>query len=221
MYRPIHTQKNVETLFLYGTIHEMKTNADFVAGISEDLAHQFEATDLRSTIYFAQMPDFMMMFTPLKYGGQKTDIAGRPENATSIRTTEAYLNRAEAYAQLYATKNNPADAQHALDDLNFIRQRRFRPADFQPLTMMPAAELLQFCRDERRRELFEENQRWFDLRRYGMPELIHIYSLFTEVQRFKLEKRDHAYTLLIPRDAMRLNPKLEQNPAAPPRAPFF
>ncbi|QEC44095.1 RagB/SusD family nutrient uptake outer membrane protein [Pseudobacter ginsenosidimutans] len=222
MYRPIHAQKNQETLFLYGTASEMRTGADFVAGMSEDLASKFEANDLRATIYFSPLPEFMLMFTPLKYGTQKRDIkVNAVENATSLRTSEAYLNRAEAYAQLYATKNNPADAQRALDDLNFIRQRRFSPANFQPVTMMPAAELLQFCRDERRREFFEENQRWFDLRRYGMPEIIHIYALFAEVQRFKLSKGDPAYTLLIPTEAIRLNPRLEQNPAAPPRNPFY
>lgn len=222
MYKPIHAQPNVETLFLYGNKNEASTGADIMSGFSEDLASEFEEKDLRTTIYYSKLPDFLGMFTPLKYGTQKRDLkTGSVENFTSLRTSEAYLNRAEAYAQLYATTNNTVHAQRALDDLNFFRQRRFSPADFQPLTIMPPAELLQFCRDERRREFFEEGQRWFDLRRYGMPEIIHLYALSTGVQKFKLEKRDPQYTLLIPREAIRLNPGLQQNPAAPPRVPFY
>jgi hypothetical protein len=222
MYKPIHAQPNVETLFLYGNKNEAVSAADIVSGFSEDLASKFEEKDLRSIIYYSKLPDFFEIYTPLKYGTQKRDLKiNSVENFTSLRTSEAYLNRAEAFAQLYATSNNPAHAQRALDDLNYFRQRRFSAADFQPLTLMPAVELLQFCRDERRREFFEEGQRWFDLRRYGMPELIHLFALTTEVQKFKLEKRDPQYTLQIPREVIRLNPGLPQNPAAPPRAPFY
>ncbi len=154
MYKAIHAQPNVETLFLYGGKNETSTGSDIMSGFSEDLASKFEEKDLRNIIYYTKLPDFLGMFTPLKYGTQKRDLKiNSVENFTSLRTSEAYLNRAEAYAQLYATTNNTAHAQHAIDDLNFFRQRRFSPADFQPLTIMPPADLLQFCRDERRRIL--------------------------------------------------------------------
>jgi hypothetical protein len=36
--------------------------------------------------------------------------------------------------------------------------------------------ILQFCLTERRREFSFEELRWFDLRRYGMPSIVHTFN---------------------------------------------
>ncbi|HVK49502.1 MAG TPA: RagB/SusD family nutrient uptake outer membrane protein [Pseudobacter sp.] len=221
-FKPIFASPTIESLFLYGTAAEGEASSGQVLSLSEELFNQYETTDLRTTIYLVRLPDFMQLFTPVKISGQKrlTATYGGKENAYGMRTTEAYLNRAEAYAQKYIKSGNVADAQQALDDLNYIRSRRYKPADFQPVTIMPAADLLHFCRDERRRELVDEGHRWFDLRRMGMPAIDHIFALRAQTKIYRLEKNDPQYTLQIPRSAMLVNTLLEQNPAAPIRQPL-
>lgn len=220
-FRPIYTKENVETVFLYGNRSEYNETANLNMGLSEDLGAQYESKDLRTVIYFSAVPEPLQWFIPVKYFEQKRGIATQDlkELLTSLRVTEAYLNRAEAYAQLYIKSGDATMAQKAVDDLNYIRSRRFKPADFQPVAIMPGAELLQFCRNERRRELFEEGQRWFDLRRYGMPSLSHVYIQQAQSSTYVLKKGDPLYTLQIPREAIALNPMLEQNPGTAPRNP--
>lgn len=80
----------------------------------------------------------------------------------AIRLSEAYLNRAEAYIQLNRTDD-------AIKDLNKLRQNRIRGyTDETEFT-----NLLEEVRTERRKEFCFEGMRWFDLRRYGMPEIHH------------------------------------------------
>jgi hypothetical protein len=60
----------------------------------------------------------------------------------------------------------------------------------------------------------EEAHRWFDLRRYAMPEIKHIFM--TGIMRseiFTLHKRDPQYVLPIPEDVITQNPSLIRNPA--------
>jgi putative lipoprotein len=67
-------------------------------------------------------------------------------------------------------------------------------------------------RDERRRELCFEFHRWFDLRRYGMDEMKHLwYDNSGNPVEYKLEKNDSGFTLLIPQEAFNLNHSLVQN----------
>lgn len=57
-----------------------------------------------------------------------------------------------------------------------------------------------------------EGHRWFDLRRYGMPELTHIYFVKTgEKEILTLQEEDPRYVLPIPPSALEYNPYLVQN----------
>lgn len=79
----------------------------------------------------------------------------------TIRTAEAYLNKAEAEAILGKTE--------AVTTLKILMQNRFQgnvlPAGLDALS---GSELVKFVREERRRELSFECHRWFDLRRYAV-----------------------------------------------------
>ncbi|NML21167.1 RagB/SusD family nutrient uptake outer membrane protein [Pseudoflavitalea sp. G-6-1-2] len=87
---------------------------------------------------------------------EKVEVA----DMASIRLPELYLNKAEALAIL----NKDAEAIHTLQEL---RKNRFKPEDLTDITVSGAA-LVDFIRNERRRELCFEFHRWFDLRRYGV-----------------------------------------------------
>jgi len=117
----------------------------------------------------------------------------------SVRIAEAYLNRAEAYARRQDGK--------AVDDINALREKRI--VGYTPVSAVTIQEVL----DERRKELCYEIPRWFDLRRNGMPELIHRWKEGENMPEltFTLKERDPMYTLPIPDDAFIDNGKLIQN----------
>jgi hypothetical protein len=154
------------------------------------------------------------------HGGDKSIRQSNTANACKgFRTAELYLNRAECYIRKYMV--NPQDEYRnaALADLNFLRENRYNTTLFGytpkvAADFATAAELLQFYKDERRRELCFEGHRWFDLRRYGMPKLEH------RVQRvagggdeiYTLPEKSARYTLPIARKVMDANPALVQNP---------
>lgn len=128
--------------------------------------------------------------------------------ATSFRLSEAYLNYAEAEAML-------GDSSQALQALQTLQRNRYAELP------EPSASLLTDIRNERRKELCFEGQRWFDLRRWGMPEIAHDWSITTDgvttVTRYVLQKNDPSYTMPIP-DYIRLrNRALTQNTLAPTR----
>ena len=68
-------------------------------------------------------------------------------------------------------------------------------------------ELLEFVRNERRRELcFEEAMRFWDLRRQGMPELKHKwYSSWDKYETYTLPQGSKNYVLSIPRSELDYN----------------
>ena len=70
----------------------------------------------------------------------------------------------------------------------------------------PVTPLLQAILDERRKEMFMEGDRWFELKRNGRPEWWVISN------GLKYTTRKYLYTAPISKDDIDLNPGLEQNP---------
>jgi hypothetical protein len=209
-YSPIRPT-SPENIWSFGSNREVEVNGFGIQmDVSHDLYNTFEPNDLRAQVYIWPTPPELKFMFACDFADQKYIY-----NMDQMiwRSSEAYLNRAEAYIQLYRKTGDAAMAQKALSDLNTLRAKRFNPGEAPVWNMMPADELLAQYRAERRRELyFEEGHRWFDLRRYGMPRIEHIYrpnELNTEV--YVLEERDPQYVLAIPREVMERNHGLEQN----------
>ncbi|MNY81145.1 SusD family protein [compost metagenome] len=59
---------------------------------------------------------------------------------------------------------------------------------------------------ERERELALEGHRWYDLRRYGQPEIKHTIGGTDYI----LQKNDPRYTIRFPQGAITNNPDLSQ-----------
>lgn len=142
-------------------------------------------------------------------GGKNSKWATR-----GIRTAEVYLNRAEVYIRKFMETGESNYRVLALEDLNRLRLNRYdtRNVSYNKVEYTDANELLQFYKDERRRELCFEEHRWFDLRRYGMPELTHVYFIKAgSEQQLILAEEDPRYVLPIPQSALDRNPYLKQN----------
>lgn len=152
-------------------------------------------------------------YCPYKTGySSDTGIHGK-----AIRTAEAYLNRAEAYAM-----KGGENLQDAIDDINMIRRNRFTPETYKALTAGTQEDVITAVRDERRMELCFEGHRWFDLRRWDRPSITHTFTPDvaspTILDTYILEENDPAYTLPIPEEVYERDTDIE-NISRPVRNP--
>lgn len=68
------------------------------------------------------------------------------------------------------------DPTIALNAVNELRKKRISEEKYKDKSGLSGDELLEFVRNERRRELCFEGHRWFDLRRYGMPSFTRVWK---------------------------------------------
>ena len=179
--------------------------------LSDDFASLFNTpyTDFRESCYCAWTYDadwnYYMEFVSKDYY----------DGNSGIRTAEGYLNKAEACIRKYIESGDNEFREQGLEALNHLRSYRYDTSDpeYKPLDGTDGETLLNYCKGERRRELCgEDNHRWFDLRRYGMPELKHVFFINPgEEEEFVLEKNSTRYALPIPETVREANLKLEPN----------
>lgn len=249
-YLSYASNKSSETIWPYGYIVDMfewtykyattvnsytnqRMHSYFQA--SQELLDTYVDYDLRLTRYIVQSPKGWsneMMYMPYgKVNIEPTTIKATENNNTverdyylpkkatgefgrCIRLSEAYLN----YAEANAMSGNYAEALKAL---NALREKRFDPEDYEDIEYTNDEELIEFVRDERRRELCFEGHRWFDLRRWGMPAITHTwYDNENTISTYRLEECDLMYTIPIPNEAMLKNGKLIQNKLPEKRNPI-
>ena len=164
--------------------------------------------DLRGSIYFrwSTNEDYIYERRAVALDGYRGAYGG-------IRTAELYLNRAECYIRKFMEEHNDVYRQRALQDLNTLRKHRWNAAyTYTDMDIQDADELFDFYKEERRRELVGDAQhRWCDLRRYGMPEIKHVFFEKEGDSQVVMLIPQNRYLLPIPEETIRLNPRLEQN----------
>lgn len=228
-YYEFTNYQSPETIWLYGAILDFTGyyNANLQLGestdtsrkayiASESLISSFETGDLRKDLYIvkelnsnsnASLNQFYDTYLP--FGKYKT-VNSTPDAgvsfALSFRLSEAYLNFAEAAAF------DNAESE-AISKLNTLLERRYTTGTFTPVPALTGEALVNKIREERRKELCFEGQRWFDLRRYGMTAITHNW----DGRIYTLTKNDLSYTLPLAREIIDRNNQLEQNPLAPQR----
>jgi starch-binding outer membrane protein, SusD/RagB family len=137
------------------------------------------------------------------------------EFGMALRLSEAYLSLAEAYYY----KNRPAEAVAILEELRLKRYKTTSGTAYKvPIASTTGPALLNFIKEERRREMCFEGMRWFDQRRWGMESFTRVWKEDAGVtQNFTMNKNDPAFTLPIPFDAIEKNPNLKQNKLSTPK----
>lgn len=168
-----------------------------------DLLSMYEPSDVRFKLFFNNGKTL-----PAKYSSDFSIS----KFGKGMRTSEAYLNRAEANVEK-ALSGNGSASQAALADLNLLRSNRI--IGYTNISISDPLVLRDEIRKERRKELCFEDHRWFDLRRYGMPAITHVYKATSgsAVVTFTLKQNDPYYTLPIPDGMFRNNSLLTQNPS--------
>ncbi|WP_256007136.1 RagB/SusD family nutrient uptake outer membrane protein [Pedobacter deserti] len=170
----------------------MDSRTSNVSMISDHLLSQYDReNDLRFGKYFSRS------------GGDYVSAKGNSDALkVSFRNGEIYLISAEAALR---TGNRSL----ALERLLALKARRLKPAYYQSeqsrIGTLPENEVLTEILAERERELALEGHRWYDLRRYSRPQLVHTAGGET----FTLQQNDPRYTLRFPAEARANNPNLQ------------
>lgn len=170
--------------------------------LSNELLNKFQVNDLRYELYTRAGSSFQPAFTGR--GSWLANLFGGDNITTGIRVGEVMLTQAEGLARAGQTIA-------AMNIVNELRKKRFRPADYTALSAADASEALRIVLDERRRELFGTGLRWNDQRRLSLDPAF----AETETRIFK----GKIYTLVpgnryvypIPPKNIDLNPELLQN----------
>lgn len=164
-------KSNPEILFTSGSANASFLTGESVLGgvkaytVSEelrDLYTKFDSEgmeDLRKTCYLFPSKWDHTRFRVLKVTTEQTkaDVF----DCFVIRSAEVYLNKAEAEAMLEQDGD-------AVLSLKTLMENRFTNHHVPDISGLHGENLVKFIREERRRELCFESQRWFDLRRYAV-----------------------------------------------------
>lgn len=119
---------------------------------------------------------------------------------------EMMLIRAEAYARA-------GDAANAMIWVNNLRIKRFKTADYTPLTATDGNDALNKVIDERRREFFGISLRWWDMRRLSNEaNFQRTYTRVFNGTTYTLAPNSNRYVFPIAEYYRSLNPELEPNP---------
>lgn len=149
-----------------------------------------QINDKRFAHYFKKSDD---EYRSLKGGSDRFKV--------SFRNGELYLIVAEAALHL----DNKTVALEAFDTLAQHRLSASAASEQQSkLDVLSNEELLEFLQEERTRELALEGLRWYDLKRWGRPEIQHFFLGET----YTLQQQDPRYTIRYPREAIENNPEL-------------
>lgn len=232
-YYTFNTYDSPEVIWSYGTIRDLTNEYEgyiekedkkdndnrrkFKA--ADGLINSFSEGDLRKDryitreiLYNEKVPESSTFYdTYLPYGKYKTlrsvPTSGSSDYfALSFRIAEAYLNYAEAAAMSQAEGE-------AITTMNTLLEKRYNGGNAPSFSGLSGDALITKIREERRKELCYEGQRWFDLRRYGMPPIQHKW----EGKVYTLTENDPSYVLPIPTEVLLSNLLLEQNPFGPER----
>lgn len=165
---------------------------------SDDLLKQYDKGDLR--LEFGSTPkDYYGNLLPGK--GILDTKAVYDYNHGGITTSELLLIRAESKARLN-------DVPGAIADLNLLRKKRIRTADYMDLTANNSSEALSLVLKERRVELAFKGMRLYDIKR------LHIEGKTTSIKRGStiISSGDPRLVVPIPSKVINLNPNITQNP---------
>ncbi|SFB77931.1 SusD family protein [Parapedobacter composti] len=162
----------------------------------------FHPNDVRGKIYTRwnnQTPNYMAR----KFRGQLPSDGQSYSDVALFVVEEVMYNAAEAAVR----KENP-DFQYAIDLLNQILQRRWRPYVALDLADYPTEQaLLDKILDEKNWELCYEGHRWFDVKRYDIP-----VTHWDGTREIHLPPGDPRRVVQIPFAELDANPEMEPNP---------
>lgn len=192
-----HTE-NPEWIFNYGQGGPQRYIKDRIMGFSNSLYDLYDDNDARKKAFFRNSP-YSFNRTLCKSYRSQIDL-----HTNGLRVSEAYLNRAEAYAR-------KGDAENARADVLSVREMRITG---DPAAGIDGLDILTVVKEEKRREFCGEYLRWFDMRRWGKPSVTRYLMerqgrAYVRTMKYVLEENDGAYILNIPQGERDVNNLIE------------
>ena len=172
--------------------------------LSNSLLGLLNTKDLRYEIFTRPGSNFFPVFTGPGYWSRDRYSNDKP--ATGLSVNDTWLIKAECLARA-----GQKDA--AVDMLNTMRKKRFRPADYTDLSAATPTEALQMVIDERRREFFGSGLRWFDQRRLNQDAMFaHTITRVFNNTTYTLAPNSNEYVFPLANLLLTQNPEMKQNP---------
>lgn len=160
----IHSS-SAESIFIQGTsimtTMYSKDRSTVSYMMSSNLLDCYKDKDLRQERFFSKVSGRDQTVC-IKITGTETNEPDGSDVFT-IRYPEVLLNKAEALAIL-------GHEQEAIEVLEILLEKRYEDGEYPEITER-GEDLVNYIRDERRRELCCEGHRWFDLRRYAVSSI--------------------------------------------------
>lgn len=172
---------------------------------SQKLLNSYDSTrDIRYSTFFRTSPRPLITKYGVIYPGGPTE--NFVYDIKMLRTSEMYLIRAEAHAEL-------GNLTGAANDITTLRTQRITGVATQtPIAYGNRTEAINDILLERYRELAFEGHRYFDLKRRNLP----IERMLSDVQGntaiATLQPTNTRYLLPIPQQEVFANPNIQQNP---------
>ena len=171
--------------------------------LSDELLALLGTTDQRYTLLTVPAATISSTYTG-RYAYREARI-GETRNV-GPNVPEMMLIKAEYFAR-------NGDATNAMLWVNNLRIKRFRSADYVPLTATSAADALAKVIQERRREFFGRMLRWWDMRRLKSEAAFQrTYTRTVSGVTYTLAPNSDRYVFPIAEVLTNLNPELEKNP---------
>lgn len=173
--------------------------------LSDEIVNLLGEKDLRYQQWTASVEDYASMFAA--DGGRlyyfDINLGGRNVGPS---VPEMMLIKAEYYA-----RNN--QVTEAMNQVNALRKYRFAADDYVALTATDADDALKQIIDERHREFFCRNLRWYDMRRLRSDSrFAKTYTRSWGGETLTLTPESPRWLLPIPAYQVIITPGLEQNP---------
>ncbi|MDE6371589.1 MAG: RagB/SusD family nutrient uptake outer membrane protein [Duncaniella sp.] len=173
--------------------------------LSDEIVDLLGEKDLRYQQWTASVTDYAANFAA--DGGRlyyfDINLGGRNVGPS---VPEMMLIKAE-----YLARNG--QAAEAMDQVNTLRKYRFAAADYEALTATDAEDALKQVIDERHREFFCRNLRWYDMRRLrNDSRFAKTYTRSWGGETLRLDPQSPRWLMPIPAYQVIITPGLEQNP---------
>ncbi|WEK38416.1 MAG: RagB/SusD family nutrient uptake outer membrane protein [Candidatus Pseudobacter hemicellulosilyticus] len=174
--------------------------------LSQSLLNLLEPTDLRFVLFVKPGSSLSPAFSGYGFWS-RSNYGGYPDNtAVGLSVNETLLIKAECLARA-----GQKDA--AVELLNQLRQKRFRPADYAVLAAATPEEALQLVINERRREFFGGGLRWFDQRRLDKdPQFQQTVTRSFGGVQYTLAPGSNGFVFPLAQLLIQQNPEMTQNP---------
>lgn len=163
---------------------------------SMDFYNSYSASDLRKSAYF-NLTNTGVPYTK-KWTTNTSNSLDGGSDFIVIRYSDVILMLAESL--------NEIDANGAVELLNSIRNRAGLPNS----TAVSKAELRKAIETERKFELINEGQRWFDLVRTNLA--IETMNTYFSSKGLNIKIDDHNLLLPVPESQVDADPAIKQNP---------